>query len=92
MNLTVEALKHLAAGAVAEFNCKGTPLNEGIMKIASENQFNPEQIKRLVEASNQIAYQVRIGLNREAYPNRKMVNDFIISESIDESILHQINS
>ena len=56
MNLTVEALKHLAAGAVAEFNCKGTPLNEGIMKIASENQFNPEQIKRLVEASNQIAY------------------------------------
>lgn len=56
MNLTVDALKQLAAGVVAGFTIGGTPLNEGIIKVASDNQFNPEQIKRLVEASNQIAY------------------------------------
>ena len=56
MDLTVDALKQLAAGVVAGFTVGGTPLNDGIIKVASENQFNPEQIKRLVEASNQIAY------------------------------------
>ena len=37
---------------VAEQFSNGTPLHNSVVKLARENQMNPEQIRRLVEASN----------------------------------------
>jgi len=44
----IESMSFRAAEQFRE----GTPLHESIVKIAKDNQMNPEQIKRLVEASN----------------------------------------
>lgn len=51
-----EKIKGLAVKAVTGFVTDGTSLNDGIAKIASEENLNPEQIKRVVEASNTIAH------------------------------------
>lgn len=60
MDLTVEGLKQLAATVVAGFSFNGTSLNDGIIKAASDNSLNVEQIKRLIETSNQIAYLTKL--------------------------------
>lgn len=60
MDLTVEGLKQLAATVVAGFSFNGTSLNDGIIKAASDNNLNPEQIRRLIETSNQMAYLTKM--------------------------------
>lgn len=60
MDLTVEGLKQLAATVVAGFSFNNTSLNDGIIKAASDNNLNPEQIKRLIETSNQMAYLTKM--------------------------------
>lgn len=56
MDMSVDFLKNVGAGVVAAFRTQGTPLTDGIVKVASENQLNAEQTARLVETVNQLAY------------------------------------
>ena len=56
MNLTTETLKQMAAQVVAGANAGVHTMSEGIAKIACDQDMNVEQVKRLVEAGNQIAY------------------------------------
>jgi len=42
----------LAESAVSAFLTSQTPLNDSILKIAQDNDLNPEQIKRVVEMAN----------------------------------------
>lgn len=56
MNLTTETLKQMAAQVVAGTNAGLHTMSEGIAKVACEQDMNTEQVKRLVEAGNQIAY------------------------------------
>lgn len=56
MQLTNDGLKKLAAFSVASYNNEGTSLNETLTKIALDNEMNSDQVKRLVETTNQLAY------------------------------------
>lgn len=51
-----EQLKTLAAKAVSQFVARGVPLTDAVVAVSRENKLNTEQTKRLVEASNQVAY------------------------------------
>jgi len=63
MELDNEQLKDISVSVVEGFINHKVPLNEGIAKQASEMELNPDQIKRVVEASNTIAY---LRLQKEA--------------------------
>jgi hypothetical protein len=59
MDMSVDFLKNVGAGIVAAFRTggpEGVTLNEGIIKAASANQLNADQVARLVETVNQLAY------------------------------------
>lgn len=56
MDMSVDFLKNVGAGVVAAFRTTNQSLNDGIVKAASENQLNAEQVARLVETVNQLAY------------------------------------
>lgn len=56
MDTTPEEIRDCAVRVVEEFVNNKVPLSEGIAKEAQDNEFNPEQIKRVIEASNSIAY------------------------------------
>lgn len=56
MDMTPEEIRDCAVKTVEEFINNKIPLSEGIAKEAQVNEFNPEQIKRVIEASNSIAY------------------------------------
>lgn len=45
----------LANKIANDFYSGGTPLTEGVVKVAQENNFNPEEVKRLVEKTNTAA-------------------------------------
>lgn len=63
MELDNEQLKDISISVVEGFINYKVPLNEGIAKQASEMELNSDQIKRVVEASNTIAY---LRLQKEA--------------------------
>jgi hypothetical protein len=54
--LTPERLQEIAVGCVTQFIQKQASLNEAISKEAMDLELNPEQTKRVIEASNTIAY------------------------------------
>jgi len=54
--LAREDYESMADQVVGSFVSSKTPLNSSILKIAQENDFNPEQVKRLVEMSNVKAF------------------------------------
>jgi len=56
MSFDAETIRTYAVNAVTDFVSNGTPLSQGIAKIASANELNSEQIKRVVEASNTVAH------------------------------------
>lgn len=56
MDMSVDFLKNVGAGVVAAFRTGGIALNDGIVKAASANQLNADQVARLVETVNQLAY------------------------------------
>lgn len=58
MDMSVDFLKNVGAGIVAAFRTGqgAITLNEGIVKAASDSQLNAEQVARLVETVNQLAY------------------------------------
>lgn len=55
-NFDAETIRTYAVQAVTDFVSNGVPLSQGIAKIASTQELNPEQIKRVVEASNTVAH------------------------------------
>jgi hypothetical protein len=63
MELDQDQIKDLSVHAVEQFINNKLPLEEGICKSASELELNSEQIRRVVEASNTIAY---LKLQKEA--------------------------
>lgn len=56
MNFSAEKLKYMAADVVSQYLMHKTPLSQVVAEVASSSSLNPEQIKRLVEISNQVAY------------------------------------
>lgn len=52
MTLQRTDYENLATDAVNAYFKSSTPLNQSILKIAQEQDFNPDQIKRLVEMAN----------------------------------------
>lgn len=56
MSFDSETIRTYAVQAVTDFVSNGTPLSAGIAKIASDQNLNPDQIKRVVEASNTVAH------------------------------------
>lgn len=56
MDMSVDFLKNVGAGVVAAFRTGGVALNDGIVKAASDNLLNADQVARLVETVNQLAY------------------------------------
>lgn len=56
MDLTPDRIQDISVRVVAGFMGGKTSLNEGITKEAMDHQLNPDQIKRVVEATNSIAY------------------------------------
>lgn len=56
MNFSAEKLKYMAAEVVSQYLMHKTPLSQVVAEKASSSSLNTEQIKRLVEISNQVAY------------------------------------
>lgn len=56
MNITNEAIRDLAIFSVESFLNSQTPLNDSLLKKAHEMDLNSDQLKRAVEATNQICY------------------------------------
>lgn len=56
MDMSVDFLKNVGAGVVARFRNGGVSLNDGIIKVAEANEMNADQVARLVETVNQLAY------------------------------------
>lgn len=55
-DLTTDMLRAIATEVVANFKTNGIPLTEGLVIKSESLQLNPEQIKRAVEVTNQIAH------------------------------------
>ena len=55
-NLTPEALQDISVRVVCKYMTKQSCLSEAIVKEAKDLELNPDQIKRVIEASNTIAY------------------------------------
>ena len=55
-DLTPELLQDISVRVVSNFMTKQAGLSEGIAKEAKEMELNPDQIKRVIESSNTIAY------------------------------------
>jgi len=56
MEVTTEQIQEFSVGVVKDYIDNKVPLSEGIAKVASENELNPEQVKRVVEACNTVTY------------------------------------
>ena len=56
MYLTTDSLKRMAASCVAALKTEKVSLNDSITKIALENEMSADQVKRMVETTNQLAY------------------------------------
>jgi len=56
MDMSVDFLKNVGAGVVARYRNGGVSLNDGIIKVAEANEMNADQVARLVETVNQLAY------------------------------------
>ena len=56
MHMTNDNLKGMAAQSVALLKDTGTTLNDSITKVAMDNDLNSDQVKRMVETTNQLAY------------------------------------
>lgn len=65
MKFDAEIIRGYAVQAVTDFVANGVPLSQGIAKIASAQELNPEQIKRVVEASNTVAHLKMLQTNSD---------------------------
>ncbi len=65
MSFDAETIRTYAVQAVTDFVSNGVSLSQGIAKIASAQELNPEQIKRVVEASNTVAHLKLLSSNQD---------------------------
>lgn len=65
-------LQKLAAEVVRRFQTTKIALTDGVVDAAQQNELNPEQIKRLVETANNMAFQQRF----EGAPDRMAASEF----------------
>lgn len=56
MDFNADQLKHMAVKVVSTFIVNKVPLSKSIAEMAEEKSLSSEQIKRLIEVSNQVAY------------------------------------
>ena len=56
MYLTTDSLKRMAASCVAALKTENISLNDSITKTALEHEMSADQVKRMVETTNQLAY------------------------------------
>ena len=61
MELTNDRLQNIAVKCVAQYMAKQASLSEGIAKEAQELELNPEQVKRVIETTNTVAYLRQLG-------------------------------
>lgn len=93
MAFDAEELKHMAAQAVGDYLNQGATLNEAVAKIAVAKQLNSEQLNRLVETTNKVAY-LKVLENASdrtvSFPlaSVKEVNDAILSPCGVEKVAH----
>ena len=66
MDLTPEALQNISVKVVSSYMLKQASLSEAIAGEAKNLELNPEQIKRVIESSNTVAYLRQL----EDAPNR----------------------
>ncbi|HXP52587.1 MAG TPA: hypothetical protein VN922_21720 [Bacteroidia bacterium] len=64
-DITSDLIRDLSVKAVEGFLNSKIPLSEGIAKEASALNFNSEQVKRAVEATNCIAYLKMLGMSED---------------------------
>jgi len=83
MEFSPERLKELSTDNVKSLVAEGTPLNDSIIALAESLELNPEQIKRLVEMSNQLAYLAQL----ESADDRTFEFDVADYDSIVDSML-----
>lgn len=72
--LTEQLLEKYAKDVTDGFFINNIPMTEGVIKIAEQNNFNPEQIKRLVEAANNMAFQRKF--NEAEGPDKMGASEF----------------
>lgn len=72
--LTERHLEKFATEVVDGFFQGETPMTEGVVKVAERENFNPEQIKRLVEAANNMAFQRKF--SEAEGPDRTAATEF----------------
>ncbi|CAM0042647.1 hypothetical protein VPHD148_0274 [Vibrio phage D148] len=82
MHMTPEGLKKMAATNVAALKM-GTSLNDSITKVAMENELNSDQVKRLVETTNQMAYLSEL----EGHDDRTFEFDVANYDDVMDSII-----
>lgn len=61
MDLTPEALQNISVKVVSSYMLKQACLSEAIANEAKDLELNPDQIKRVIEASNTVAYLRLLG-------------------------------
>lgn len=72
--LTERNLEKLATEVVDAYFGQQVPLTETVVKVAERENFNPEQIKRLVEAANNMAFQRKF--SQAEGPDRMDASEF----------------
>jgi hypothetical protein len=55
-SISVSDLQEIAVKCTSDFLNSGISLNQGLAKMASEKDLNPEQLRRAVEATNTLTY------------------------------------
>ena len=87
--ITVQDLQAIAVKCTSDFFNSGVPLSEGLSKIASERNLNPEQLKRAVEATNTLTYlkSVEVGSDRTGEFPLADYNAIIKMASLPEAML-----
>tara|TARA_R110002073_G_scaffold56785_2_gene144235 strand:+ start:933 stop:1856 length:924 start_codon:yes stop_codon:yes gene_type:complete len=77
MELTQDTLKNIATSCVSEYVTSDVPLTDSIIKVASDNELNPDQIQRVVETTNQLAYLSKLASSEDR------TSEFKLAEYVD---------
>lgn len=72
--LTEQLLEKHAKTVVDDFFINNISMTDSVVKIAEQGNFNPEQIKRLVEAANNMAFQRKF--NEAEGPDKMDASEF----------------
>lgn len=92
MYLATEDLQRLAAASVAAMKTNGDSLNDSIRSIVLDNEMNSDQVKRIVETANQLAYISELDGNTDRtfefdVANYDDIMDSIVPSAVDDDSL-----